>query len=172
MLCALAVAGCSATVEPATPPSSDTYRLDPRPVRPDEKPLRGAQTKDGDTSFTLIGLTTGEDTLVGSHIEFEAKNGQFIRVRLEITNVGRSTVTFDAYRQLLVLTDDSTVAPDDSTMQTKRQPRSIDLGAAVRVEFDLYYDVAPDAKPKALRAFGGPTLYDAHDEESTDIPIR
>lgn len=175
MLGALAMiaTGCTAGPAPASQPSTrPTYHVDPRQARPDEKVLRGAAAKDGDTSFALLGLTAGQDTLVGSHIEFEAKNGQFIRLRVEITNTGRSTISFDAYRQLLVLTDGSAVAPDDATMQTKRQPQLIDLGANVRVEFDLYYDVAPDAKAKALRAFGGPTLYDGHDEESTDIPIR
>lgn len=166
-------AGCTAGPVPATRTSDpNTYRVEPRPARPDEKALSGAATKDGDTSFALLGLTTGQDKLVGNHIEFAAKNGQFIRVRVAITNTGRSSIPFDAYHQLLALTDGNAVAPDDATMQTKRQPHLFDLGAGVRVEFDLYYDVASDAKPEALRAFGGPTLYDGHDEQSTDIPIR
>jgi uncharacterized protein DUF4352 len=170
---AVLATACTADPTPASQPSTrPTYRLDPGQARPDEKVLSGTAKKDGDTSFALLGLTTGQDKQVGSHIEFPAKNGQFIRVRVEVTNTGRSTVPFDAYHQLLVLTDGNAVAPDDPTMQTKRQPHLIDLGAGVRVEFDLYYDVARDAKPKALRAFGGATLYDAHDEESTDIAIR
>ncbi|GAB3449575.1 DUF4352 domain-containing protein [Actinophytocola sediminis] len=152
-------------------PASTTYQQDSRPVRPDEVALRGEAVVDGDTSFTLIGLTTDLARLIGSHVEFEPENGQFIRVRLVVVNVGRSGVLFDTGRQLLVLTDGTTHAPHRSTMMVKRQPDTIDLGAGVRVEFDLYYDVPADAEPAALRAFGGPTLSDMKDAEGTDIPI-
>jgi hypothetical protein len=170
---AAALGGCSAdTNPPSTPPTSQpvTYHLDPRPVRPGETPLRLPTTVEGDTSFTLIGLTTGMPSLVGSHIEFPAK-GQFVRVRLVITNVGRSSVLFDSRRQQLVLDDGSARAPDDQAMLVKRQATTFDLGSAVRVEFDLYYDIPVGAKPTALRVFGGATLTDMRDEQGTDIAL-
>lgn len=165
------LAGC-ATAEPAPapPPSSATYPVEPRPVRPDETPLHLPATVEGDTSFTLIGLTKGIASLVGSHAEWNAK-GQYYRIRLTIANVGRSNVPFDTGRQLLVLSDGSTVAPDDQAMLIKRQPGSFDLGAGVRVEFDLYYDIPKDATPTALRVFGGPTLTDGKDERGTDLKL-
>ncbi len=168
-------AGCStggATDRPSpTTTSPATYELPPQPVRPDEVPLSGKPTVDGDTSFSLIGLTAGMTTLIGSHAEFPARHGQFVRVRLVVENVGRSSVLFDAMRQQLLLADGSTATPDEPTMLTKRQPGEFDLGAGVRVEFDVYYDVAKSAKPTALRAFGGPTLTDMKDLEGTDIPL-
>ncbi|HEV2780148.1 MAG TPA: hypothetical protein VGX25_12215 [Actinophytocola sp.] len=166
------LAACTPAATDAGPPSSTsaTYPLDPRPVRPDEIPLRLPPVVEGDTSFTLIGLTKGISSLVGSHAEWNAK-GQYYRIRLVITNVGRSSVPFDTARQLLVLSNGSTVAPDPQAMLIKRQPGQFDLGAAVRVEFDLYYDIAKDATPTALRVFGGPTLTDGNDEQGTDIPL-
>lgn len=169
----VAVAGCSTAPTPAGPAtsSSATYVEPPRPVRPEEIPLDGKHVQDGDTTFSLVGLSEHMPTLIGSHVEFQAKKGQFVRIRLVVVNVGRSGVLFDPQRQLLVLADGSTVVPDLPTMITKRQPGQFDLGAAVRVEFDLYWDVAKDARPVALRAFGGPTLTDMKDEEGTDIKL-
>lgn len=175
LLAAAALAGCTAEVtEPHTPAStthSTTYEVEPRAVRPDEVPLRGDDVVDGSTSFSLLGLSEGMTTLIGSHAEFDA-DGQFVRVRLVVVNVGRSSVLFDTGRQLLVLADGSTHAPDRPTMMVKRQPDTFDLGSGVRVEFDLYYDVPEAAEPTALRAFGGPTLGDMKDVEGTDIPLE
>lgn len=152
-------------------PASTTYELGPRTVRPDEVALSGRPVVDGDTSFSLIGLSAHLKTLIGSHVEFEAK-GEFFRIRLVVVNVGRSSVLFDTGRQLLVLADGGTRAPDRPTMMVKRQPDKFDLGAGVRVEFDLYYDVPENAEPAALRAFGGATLTDMKDAEGTDIPLE
>jgi hypothetical protein len=175
VLAAAALAGCTAPeAEPERPaaPATTTYEQPPRTVRPDEVALRGEPVRDGDTAFSLIGLSKDMERLVGSHIEFEAENGQFIRIRLVVVNLGRSGVLFDTDRQLLVLTDGTTHAPHRPTMMVKRQPDEFDLGAGVRVEFDLYYDVSRDAEPKALRAFGGPTLTDMKDAEGTDIELE
>lgn len=172
ILVALAATGCSATGAPdeAAPSSQGTYVESPRTVRPDEIPLDGRTVQDGDTTFSLVGLSEHMPTLLGSHAEIQAR-GQFVRVRLVISNVGRSSVLFDTERQLLVLKDGSTAVPDLPTMMVKRQPHTFDLGAAVRLEFDLYWDVPKDAEPVALRAFGGPTLTDMEDKEGTDIKL-
>lgn len=155
-----------------TTTSSATYELPARPVRPDEVPLRGTPVVEGDTSFSLIGLSTGMPSLIGSHAEFESEHGQFVRIRLVVLNVGRSTVLFDTTRQLLLLADGTTAKPNEPAMLVKRQPDHFDLGANVRVEFDLYYDVAKSAKPTGLRAFGGATLTDAKDAEGTDLKLE
>lgn len=168
---ALVTAGCTAE-QPEQPTSREperTYPVWPREVRPDERALR-ADGNDRETAFEIIGLTTGMKTLVGSHAEWPAKQS-YLRLRLVVTNTGRSTVLFDAMRQRLVLADGSTAKPDSQAMLIKRQPEEFDLGSGVRVEFDLYYDVPASTKPRALRVFGGPTLTDANDRESTDIPL-
>src|SRR3954462_5297133 len=70
----LLVTACSSTPPPPPPPpATPTYELPPRPVRPDEKPLKMAPVQDGDTQFQLIGLTADQPELTGSHVQFEAK---------------------------------------------------------------------------------------------------
>lgn len=148
--------------------AAETYPLPARTVRPEEQPLH-TEGHDGDTGYTIIGLTR-MPTLVGSHVEWAAK-GRYLRIRLVVDNRGRTSVLFDTRRQLLVLADGSIQLPDESAMLIKRQPTTFDIGAAVRVEFDLYYDIPVDAEPAALRAFGGPTLTDMKDKDGTDIPL-
>lgn len=164
----LVVTGCSAT-EPSTP-APTTYELPPRTVRPDETALKLPPVKNGDTEFTLIGLGAGLPSITGSHTEFPAK-GQFVRLRLVVTNTGTSSVLFDTKRQLLV--DDKGVAhpPEDQAMLIKRQPAQFDLGHGVRVEFDLYWDIPKDVKPVALRAFGGPSITDMKNLTGTEIKL-
>lgn len=166
LLAAVLAVGCTAPASETPDPS--TYPLTPREVRPGERPVRITGT-DGDTGYTVIGLSR-LPTLVGSHAEMRA-TGEFYRVRVVVTNNGRSSVLFDAGRQRLLLPDGSTVRPDSEAMLVKRQPGKFDLGANVLVEFDLYYDIPPDARVRALRVFGGPTLTDLADKQGTDIPL-
>jgi hypothetical protein len=129
-----------------------------------------APVQDGDTQFQLIGLTADQTELTGSHVQFEAK-GAYSRIRLVITNVGRSGNTIEPKKQQLVTTDGTAYPPDEQAMLIKRQPyEPFTLGANDRLEFDLYYDIPKGAKAKALKAFGGATL--THDaNESTDVPL-
>ncbi|MBM7813738.1 DUF4352 domain-containing protein [Saccharothrix algeriensis] len=167
---AVAVAGCAGTPATSTPATSAAavYPVPSVTARPDEGILHLPTASEGDTAFTLLGLTTGMDALVGSHAEFEAR-GQFVRVRMSVVNNGRSSVSFDARKHVLV--DDKKVehAVDAQAMTIKRQPEVLDLGANVRLEYDVYYDLPEDAKPLALRVFGGPTLTDLQDRSSTEI---
>lgn len=167
---ALAAIVAFALVASCTPaaPAEQTYPLEPRAIRAGEKPLRIKGTDDG-AEFQLIGLSTFP-TLVGSHAEWSAE-GKYVRIRLVVANSGRTTVLFDTNRQLLVLADGTTLKPDEPAMLTKRQPDKFQLGAGVRVEFDLYYDVPEGTRVTALRTHGGPTLTDMRDKEGTDVPI-
>lgn len=167
-LAAMALAACS-TEAPAERASTPTYHLEPREVRPDEQALR-IKGADGDTGYELIGLSR-QKSLLGSHAEMYP-DGEFFRIRLVVTNNGRSSAVFDTARQRLVLSSGKTLPPDSEAMLVKRQPGEFNLGSGVRVEFDLYYDVPDGAEPKALRAFGGPTLTDLADAEGTDISLR
>ncbi|NMH96146.1 DUF4352 domain-containing protein [Pseudonocardia sp. K10HN5] len=171
---AAVLSGCSAAPAgsvPAPAPAGATYPLPPRPVRPGETPLHIAPATEGDTVFEVIGLTTGMATILGSHAEWPAK-GQFVRIRLVVINNGRSSVLFDTNRQLLLTADGQTHVPDSQAMLIKRQPGQFDLGAADRLELDLYYDIPEDGTPTALRAFGGPSLQDLQDTTGVDIPLR
>jgi hypothetical protein len=161
-------AGCQAA-EPSTP-ATTTYELPPRPVRPDETALKVPPAKNGDTEFTLIGLAAGLPSITGSHTEFAAK-GQYVRLRLVVTNTGTSSVLFDTQRQLLVDDKGATHPPEEQAMLIKRQPGQFDLGHSVRVEFDLYWDIPKGTKPVTLRAFGGPTITDMKNVNGTDIKL-
>ena len=166
----LALAGCAPAATPASAPAPVNYPLAPRPVRKGEVPLDPAPVTEGDTVFELIGLSTGLPSVIGSHAEWPAR-GRFARVRLVISNAGRNSVPFDANRQLLRTTDGVEHSPDPQAMLIKRQPGKFDLGPTDRLEFDLYYDIPPDAIPAALHAFGGPSLTDFSDATGTDAAI-
>lgn len=164
----LLVSGCQAAA-PSTPAPA-TYELPPRQVRPDETALKVPPAKNGDTEFTLIGLAAGLPSITGSHTEMPAK-GQYVRLRLVVTNTGTSSVLFDTKRQLLVDDQGATHPPDEQAMLIKRQPGQFDLGHSVRVEFDLYWDIPKDRKPVTVRAFGGPTITDMKNANGTDIKL-
>lgn len=174
MAVVLVAAGCGDAPVVAGPDtavsSAATYPVPPQTVRPDEKPLKIPTTADGDTAFTLLGLTTEIPTLIGSHAEFQAK-GQFVRIRMSVINNGRSSVSFAARRHVLIDDHEVEHEVDVQAMTIKRQPDTLDLGANVRLEYDVYYDLPKDAKPLALRVWGGPTFTDLKDETSTEIPL-
>ncbi len=163
------LSGCSGS-EPETPPAQAVYDLPARTVRPDETALHLAPAMNGETEFSLIGFAAGLPSITGSHAEFTAK-GQFVRIRLVVTGKGVSGILFDTKRQQLVAEGGAVAAVDNQAMTIKRQPDKFELGRGVRVEFDLYFDLPKEAKPMALRAFGGPTLTDMKNLNGTDIKL-
>lgn len=148
-----------------------TYALPAQTVRPDEKAMRLRPVSDGDTSFTLLGLTTGMPELVGSHADVQPK-GRYTRVRLLVVNEGRTTALLDNTRQRLLTADGHAYPPDQNAMQVKRQPEHIDLGAAVRLEFDLWFDIPASTKISGFLLFGGPTLTDLLDKQGTELRLK
>ncbi|XVV01884.1 DUF4352 domain-containing protein [Actinosynnema sp. CA-248983] len=167
----LFVAGCTdvpAVSEPPPGSASATYPVPNVPVRPDEKVLRVPTAGDGETSFTLLGLTAELPSLVGSHAEMPAK-GRFVRIRMSVINNGRSSVQFNARKHVLIDDKKAEHAVDSQAMLIKRQPETLDLGANVRLEYDVYYDIPTDVKPLAIKVFGGPTLADPQDDSGTEI---
>jgi hypothetical protein len=167
--------GCADTPAPPsiaapTTTAAPTYQIPPRTARPGETPLPPVPYTDGDTRFELVGLTTGLRSVLGSHAEWPAK-GQFVRIRLAVTNTGRNSVQLAASRQLLITADGAEHTPDTQAMLIRRQPEQVPVGSGDRVEFDLIYDIPVDGTPVTLRAFGGPTLADFGDTVGVDIPI-
>jgi hypothetical protein len=143
----------SASRAAATP----TYELPPRPVRPGEIRVTAAPVQDGDTRFQVIGLQKGLRGFFASHAEWQAR-GQYVVVRIVADNPGRTNSRFDAKRQRL-LTSDGAAHPVDAFAQaTKRQPDVFLLGAGVRVEMDLWFDVPEEASVTAIRLYGDPPL--------------
>lgn len=165
-----AIVGAAALLGPAPAPTVPTYDLVPRPVRTSEIPLHMAPVRSGDTEFEFLGLTPGQPTVIGSHADWPAK-GQFVRIRVAATNTGRTTVLFDTRHQVLVASDGTQAHPDEQAMLIKRQPSNVDLGSAVRLEFDLWFDIPAGTQPSTLRLFGGGTLTDLADDRSVDAPL-
>jgi hypothetical protein len=172
-LAAAALPACS-TGTPGSPASSSsatpTYELPPRPVRDGETAIRARTVQSGDLAFTVIGLRGAMNELAGSHAEVSPK-GQYVRIRLITENRGRTTQTFISSKQLLLTTDGATYRPDRDAMLIKRQPDSIDVGAAVRIELDLWYDIPRSAKAAGLRFVGSPTVGAVSDPPSVDVKL-
>lgn len=175
-ICAGAIAIAPLTALPAcagpadSPTTPRTYALDARTSRPDERAVRLRPAADGDTSFTVIGLTSALPSLAGSHADVKAQ-GRYVRIRLVVVNNGRTTALMNVMRQRLVTADGRDHPPDREAMLVKRQPLELEVGAAVRVEFDLWYDVPASARITALRLYGGATLTDLKDERGTELRL-
>ncbi|GAA3033053.1 DUF4352 domain-containing protein [Streptosporangium longisporum] len=176
VLAAAVTAGCTGTdpgktaAPRAVPSPTPTYELPPRPVRPGEIPVRAAPVTDGETRFQVIGLQKGLDGFFGSHAEWRAK-GQYVVVRVVVENLARTTAHFDAKRQKLVAADGTSHAPNKFAQAIKRQPDTLSLGAQVRVEMDLWYDIPEEAKVSAIRLFGDPPLGVTGGTDGAQVPL-
>jgi hypothetical protein len=170
VITAWGLSACSTGTGPPGTTVTPTYRLPPRPVRDGETPLSGKTVRSGDLAFTPIGLRAGIPELVGSHADVRPR-GQYVRIRLIAENGGRTTQTFDSGKQLLITTDGGAHRPDRDAMLVKRQPGSIDVGAAVRIELDLWYDIPLGEKTRALRLVGTPSVGAVSDPPGADIAL-
>ncbi|MDP9845024.1 DUF4352 domain-containing protein [Streptosporangium lutulentum] len=153
-----------------TPAPTPTYELPPRPVRPGERPVDARPVNDGDTRFQVIGLQTGLSGFFGSHAEWQAK-GQYVVVRIIVENPGRTNSRFQAKRQKLITTDGAAHSVDDFTQAIKRQPDTLPVGAEVKVEMDLWFDIPKEAKVSAIRLFGDPPLGSSAATDGAEVPL-
>ncbi|MBB2912936.1 hypothetical protein FHS43_004231 [Streptosporangium becharense] len=155
--------GCTETdapgsaASPRATPAPTHYPLPARPVRPGETPITSAPVDDGDTRFQVIGLQKGLEGFFGSHAEWKAK-GQYVVVRIVAENPGRTNSRFDAKRQRLIAADGKTYGIDRFAQAIKRQPDTLPLGAGVRIEMDLWFDIPEGTKVSAIKLFGDPPL--------------
>ncbi|GAA3083107.1 DUF4352 domain-containing protein [Streptosporangium carneum] len=163
--------GCSENAPAApTPSPTPTYPLTPRPVRPGERPVTAAPVTDGDTRFQVIGLQTGLAGFFGSHAEWQAK-GQYVVVRIVVDNPGRTNSRFEARRQRLLTSDGGSYGVDNFTQAIKRQPDTLPVGAEVRIEMDLWFDVPKAAKVTAIRLYGDPPLGVGGTTDGITVPL-
>ncbi|WP_068922772.1 DUF4352 domain-containing protein [Planobispora rosea] len=159
-LLALSLGGCTQQEAASGGPSprpSPTYELPPRPVRPGEIPVSAAPVQDGEIRFQVIGLQKGLDGFFGSHAEWKAK-GQYVVVRIVTENAGRTNARFDATEQKLLTSGGTAYRIDKFTQATKRQPETFLLGAGVRIEMDLWFDIPDGAEATGIQLFGSPPL--------------
>ncbi|GLZ03702.1 hypothetical protein Acsp03_11690 [Actinomadura sp. NBRC 104412] len=148
-----------------------TYELPPRPVRNDgEKAVKAPTARSGETAFTVIGYTGGMPELVGSHADVRPK-GQYVRVRLVVENTGRTGQTFVPKEQSLVLASGRTITPDREAMLVKRMPEQFPVGAGMRVELDIWYDVPRTERPAAIRFQGEPGVGAVSEPAPVDVKL-
>lgn len=145
-------------------------RPDPRPVRPGERPVNAPPVTDGDTRFQVIGLQTGLRGFFGTHAEWQAK-GQYVVVRIVVENPGRANSRFDAKRQKLITADGTAHGIDRFAQAIKRQPDTLPLGAEVRIELDLWFDIPEEAKAAAVQLFGDPPLGVGGSTDGVKVPL-
>ncbi|MFF0305804.1 DUF4352 domain-containing protein [Streptosporangium sp. NPDC004379] len=177
-LAVLLLSGCS-TTDTAAPAATaarsaspaPAYDLPPRHVRPGERAVHAAPVTDGDTRFQVIGLQTGLAGFVGSHGEWQAK-GQYVVVRIVAENPGRTNSRFDAKRQRLLTADGAAHTVDAFAQAIKRQPDTLPLGAEVRIEMDLWFDIPKDDRVTGIRLYGDPPLGVGGTTEGAEVPLR
>lgn len=95
-------------------------------------------------------LRCGLAEIVGTHAEFYPKQGQFCRVRVDITADEAAEDTWDSLLQQLVAADGASAGTSLDAMHVKRQPLQITLGGYSTLEIDLWFDLPKSAQPSKL----------------------
>ncbi|MEV5575103.1 DUF4352 domain-containing protein [Spirillospora sp. NPDC052269] len=146
------------------------YTLPSEKLRDGEKVQKNRTGQSSDMRFTVVTYTDGISTILGTHAEMKPK-GQFVRIRLLCVNTGRDLQVFDTWAQRLVLSDGRQIGADVNSTMVKRQPDRLSVGAGVRAEFDLWFDVPKGVKVKSVRLFGSPSVGMVTDPAPADIPL-
>ncbi|RMI37028.1 DUF4352 domain-containing protein [Actinomadura harenae] len=146
------------------------YTLPSEKLRDGEKAQRNRTGRSADMQFTVVAYTDGISTILGTHAEMKPK-GQFVRIRLLCVNVGRDIQVFDTWAQRLVLSDGSQLGADVNSTMVKRQPERLSVGANMRAEFDVWFDVPKGVTVKSVRLFGSPTVGMVTDPAPAVIPL-
>ncbi|MEO3784971.1 DUF4352 domain-containing protein [Actinocorallia sp. B10E7] len=167
-LCAGVLSGCAE--EGKSPPGPAVYEQTARPVRDGERAVRAPAENSGELLFRVLGVTDGLARTTGSHAEVDARHGQYVRVRLLVENLGRTSSELDLGEQRLVTAGGGSFSPDGPTMTLKRQPLRPELGAGVRLEFDLWYDVPAGLRPGGMVLLGS-TPYTTSPPPAAEIPL-
>ncbi|MFI0349572.1 DUF4352 domain-containing protein [Actinomadura sp. 9N407] len=175
LLVPVAVTACSGGGdEPAA-----TYEPPAERARDGERVVRGKTARSSDLEFTVLGYQDGIREILGTHAGMKPK-GRYVRIRLLTVNRGRDIQVFDTWKQLLVTTGlattgatsgERTHVPDVNATMVKRQPERLSVGAAMRAEFDLWYDLPDEAKVRALRLVGWPKVGAVSDPPPAEIKL-
>lgn len=168
VLSVVLLSGCSGGGTAAKSPQ--VYDQTPRPVRVDERPVHAAAKNSGEVLFRVLGVTDRLARTAGSHAEVPAKNGQYVRIRVLMENLGRTNTDLDLASQRLVTSDGRSFSPDEPTMAVKRQPLAPSLGAGVRLECDLWYDIPAEERISKVTLLGT-TPYSTVPPPAAEIPL-
>ncbi|GAB3664729.1 DUF4352 domain-containing protein [Actinocorallia lasiicapitis] len=168
--CGVLLAGCGGTPDDQGP-RPEVYDEPARTVRPDERAYPAQTRTSGEIEFRVLGVTTGITAVAGSHIEIPSVHGQDVRVRIAVRNTGRTNFYLHIGEQRLATADGRTHPPDTETMRLKRQPLDeVEIGANVRVEFDLWWDIDAAAVPRTVKLLGT-SPYSVNDPPTADFPL-
>ncbi|GAA4371563.1 hypothetical protein GCM10023088_24170 [Actinomadura verrucosospora] len=164
---ALPLAGCSGSGRATSLPD---YKIPAEKAREGEAVPEGRTGKSADMRFTVVGFREAMTDVMGTHASMNAK-GAFTRVRVLAVNTGRDIQVFDTWQQRLVTTDGRTYSPDVNATMIKRQPERLSVGASMRVEFDLWFDVPRGARTRAVRLYGSPPVGATTDPDPAEIKL-
>ncbi|QXJ25463.1 DUF4352 domain-containing protein [Actinomadura graeca] len=167
VLSAAALAGCSGSGDGDARPG---YRIPSERARESEIATEGKAGRSADMRFTVIGFREGITEVMGTHAAMGA-HGTFTRIRLIAENTGRDIQVFDTWKQRLVTTDGAVHEPDVNATMIKRQPERLSVGAAMRCEFDVWFDVPRGARTKAVRLYGSPPVGAVGQPDPAEIPL-
>ncbi|WP_157429523.1 hypothetical protein [Actinomadura oligospora] len=148
----------------------DGYTLPAEKLRDGEKTQKNRTGRSSDMRYTVVAYTDGISTILGTHAEMKPK-GQFVRIRLLCVNIGRDIQVFDTWAQRLVLTDGRQIGADVNSTMVKRQPERLSVGANMRAEFDLWFDVPKGGKVRSVRLYGSPSVGMVTDPTPAEIPL-
>ncbi|MEV0251263.1 hypothetical protein AB0H76_32040 [Nocardia sp. NPDC050712] len=101
-------------------------------------------------AITALEVQPGVANLFGTHAELLPK-GQFVRVRIAITNTGNRVHDTRSEDYQLVDTAAAGHRMSIDAMRVKRQLSDLEIGAGNRLELDLWYDLPVGAIPRELR---------------------
>lgn len=153
-----AVAGCAGSAggtgaRPATgsvpvgsPPVSSAPAGSASPVTTVTPPDAGC----GRLHAAVVAVEPNQTYIVGTHAEFAPKNGQFLRVRVSVSNDDPTFHTVHTLASVLVDTAGARHPPSPEAMLIKRQPADVVLGGHDEAQFELWYDLAPATRPAAV----------------------
>jgi len=104
----------------------------------------------GRLTVKVVGLQAGYEQIVGTHAEWPSRVGQFVRVRLYVTNLDGTFHTFHTQVSPLVDADGGQTMPSRDATRIKRQNEDVTLGGENIGQFDIWYDVTKAAHPATL----------------------
>ena len=104
----------------------------------------------GRLTVRVLGVKGGYQQIVGTHAEWPSDNGQFVRVRLLVTNLEGTFHTFHTQVSPLVDASGEQAMPSRDATRIKRQNEDVTLGGENVAQFDIWYDLVPTAKPATV----------------------
>jgi len=105
----------------------------------------GVKVRDGNTAFVVTGLEHPGKTLAGKYGKTLTAQGEFVIIRVDITNIGTAPMTPDCSCQLLVTDKAWEFEPSPSILSTKEALKfvqRINPGETVK-DVVLLFDLAP-----------------------------